>query len=517
MKTVSLEKHLVAVLLFFITVAVMPTLALGAGDEKRILITPFEITAEENLEFLKKGIEKMLEARLTEPGKSTVSFGSDPAVAPNADYIVTGSILVFGKQVSTDVKLLKGSDGSVALSFNQMGENKGDVIRHIDVFADNIRVKALGLPPAAGLAAPEVQQPPNYAQAPNAYRQGQMAGYQVPEEIWRGPFMETEILSVAVADLDNDGANETLVLTEDGLSIYRRNGDALAPVSENKLGERNVKPLYVDTIDLDQDGRPEVCITAIHEKRLKAASMVYNVENMRLTKRIDSLPYLLRVVKKGDVYVLIGQETRGEGDQMLRNPVVELGLGPNERDLVRSGDSYPFADNVYGIAFGDFLNNGEEDIAVLDLGGNISIYDPGGRVIYKGSEDYGGTKKFLEYKGMRYTKDDAYKLDRIFLQQRLFAADLDGDGKLNLITVQNSDTARGLLSSTKIYSKSYIDILVWNELGLATQNRSQALSGYVSDFTVADMDSDGKEEVVFSLVSSGKLLEDSRSQIFTKR
>ena len=517
MKTVSLKKHLAAVFLFLTSVVVMPALALGAGDEKRILITPFEITAEEDLGFLKTGIEKMLEARLTESGKSMVIFGSDTVDASGIDYIVTGNILIFGKQVSTDVKLLKGDDRTVALSFNQMGENKGDVIRHIDIFADNIRVKALGLQPAAGLAAPEIQQAPNYARAPNAYQSGQISGYQVPEEIWRGPFMETEVLSVAVADLDNDGANETLVLTEDGLSIYRRNGDALAPVSENKLDERNVKPLYVDTIDLDLDGRPEICITAVHQKRLRASSMVYNVENMRLTKRIDGLPYLLRVVKKGDVQVLLGQETRGDGDQMLRNPVIELGLGPNERDLVRSGDSYPFADNVCGIAFGDFLNNGEEDIAVLNLSGNISIHDPGGRLIYKGTEEYGGTKKFLEYKGMRYTKDDAWKLDRVFLQQRLFAADLDGDGKMNLITVQNSDTAKGLLSSTRIYSKSYLDILVWNELGLATQNRSQALSGYVSDFTVADMNSDGKEEIVFTLVSSGKLLEDSRSQIFTKR
>lgn len=483
-----------------------------ARKEKTILVTPFEVTAEENLDFLKKGIEKMLEARLTEPGRSKVVLGDGQSA--DADYIITGNILIFGSQVSTDVKLLHADNSGVALSFNDMGETRGDVLRHIDAFADNIRVKTLGLPPAAALNSPVVQQ----ATQAQMSQGRQPAGVYQPEEIWRGPFIDAEVLSLTVSDLDGDGRNETLVLTNQGIDIYRRDGETLAPVSQNPLDLPNIRYLFVDTMDVDQDGSQDVCITGIDDKNLRAASFVYRVENMHLVRQIGPASYFLRVMKTVDGPVLLGQETRGSGGAKLRRSrVVQLAVGNGGGDLVETGEAFSFADNVFGMAFGDFLNNGEESVAVLGLNGNISIFDKNGSVIYRGSEDYGGTQAYLEYKGMRYTRDDGFKLDRLYLQQRLFAADLDGDGKINLISVKNVDSANGLLDHTRIFTRSYIDVLVWNELGLASQDRSQALSGYVSDFTVADMNSDGKEEVVFALLSKNKLLKDARTQLFSRR
>ena len=106
--------------------------------------------------------------------------------------------------------------------------------------------------------------------------------------------------------------------------------------------------------------------------------------------------------------------------------------------------------------------------------------------------------------------------DKLYLQQRIFAADLYQEGKISIIVVKNTDEAMGLLERTRIYRKGHIESLQWNEIGLASQGRTQTISGYISDYTVADMDNDGKKELVFSVVDPTKLLEEKNSRILSQ-
>jgi hypothetical protein len=271
----------------------------------------------------------------------------------------------------------------------------------------------------------------------------------------------------------------------------------------------------VDVIDLDQDGPKEVCITAVNEQHTRAASLIYRVENMQLVRLLGPVNYLLRVVDTAHGPILLGQKTRGEDSQILKTPVVELRLGQGGQRLVAEGKNFAFADNVFGIAIGNFMHNGTETIAALGLNGIISLYSSGGEALYKGSDEYGGSAAYVAYKGMRYNKDDGYALDRLFLQQRLFATDLDGDGKTGLIVVKNGDSTKKLLSHTRVYRKSRIDELLWNELGFVVQEQGQSLSGYISDYCIGDTDADGKQEIAFAVVSSEKLFKKKRSQIFS--
>jgi hypothetical protein len=47
--------------------------------------------------------------------------------------------------------------------------------------------------------------------------------------------MDMIIDSMQVADIDNDGKNEILVLADNAIKIYRREGDRLVPVAETKI------------------------------------------------------------------------------------------------------------------------------------------------------------------------------------------------------------------------------------------------------------------------------------------
>ncbi len=484
--------------------------ATAVNKEKKILITPFQITSQENLDFLKKGIEKMLEARLTEPGTASVVFGpdADAATRLDADYIVQGTILIFGSQVNTDVKLLEADTGKVKLEFNEMGTEKGDVIKHVDLFAENIRTQALGLRPVAGLSVPVPGG--SYTVQTEQRRQNRL------QEIWRGPFLDKEISAICLTDIDGDGNTETLVLSDADLEVYRRTEKGFAPVSAYKLPQKGLTFLFVDVYDLENDGTKEILITGVNKKWLRPASYAYRFEKGNWVEVGGPYDYFLRVVDTSEGPILLGQKADGPGDKKLKTKVVELKMGPGE-DLVPGEKSFPFIDNVFGMAFGDFMNNGSELIASLDLDGYLSLFSLDGERLNKSAETFGGTPAHIEYKGHRYNKNDGYVLSRIFLQQRVFAGDVDEDGKTNVIIVKNIDKADGFLTKTRLFTQCFIDILIWNELGFESQEQTQKLTGFISDYTVGDMDSDGKDEIVFALVDPPKLLGTKRSQIFSKR
>ncbi len=486
----------------------------AASNESIILVKPFQINASEQLDFLKKGIDQMLATRLTEPGRYKVVFASDiqNTDAIKADYIVEGSLLIFGDQVSTDVNLLAADTGKVALNVSQTGSNKGDVIKHIDLFANKARSQVLGTgaptaePPAPVVAAPTPQKMPDPAQDVATLPPS-------TESIWRGPFMKKAIDSFQVADIDNDGTNEIIILADDTIEIHRREFNRLVSVSETKIDRIDLTCLFVDAIDLDGDGQKELCMTAATKDHTRATSFIYRVENMKPVLLLGPVNYLFNVVDTANGPILLGQKTRGTTSQLLKTPIMELRLATDGQHLEAAGRSFPFADNVFGIAFGDFTGSGTEAIAVLALNGTISLYSAGGVELYKGSDEYGGSATYVAYKGMRYTKDDGYALDRIFLQQQLFATDLDGSGKKGLIVVNNRDSARKILSSTRIFGKSHIDQLTWNGLGLEIRKTGQTITGYISDYCIADSDSNGNREIVFCVVSPAKLFKGKRSQL----
>jgi len=461
----------------------------SASLEKKIVVLPFNIESQEKLGFLEKGIANMLETRLKIPGQSFAVALPDKGTLTSlkADYIIEGTILFFGDSVNTDARLINANSGKTELVFTQVGNNKGDVLKHIDLFAERIRTEVFNLSPAHGFKG-------------NSEKRYQQPAESEKPAIWKSMLFDAEIKSIAVSDIDNDSKNETIILSKNSIQVFRRADNSFAKLSEIKLAPTNKRHLFVDVIDLDNDGTKEIFITSINDKTLRPASSLYKWGTQGLIKTADNIKWLLRAVDtKSNGRILLGQKTTGDG--RFPTGIFELKMDKTGQ-LSPLKMSFPFADNIFGLAFGDFMNTGKETIALLDLKGNLSIYSSEGTQLFTSPENYGGSKSYIEYKGMRYTKDDGYQMSRIYLQQRIFAADLYQDGKTNLVTIKNEDTSKGLLAKVRVYDKGHIESLLWNEMGMDTQGSTQKVSGYISDYTIADMDNNGNKEIIFIIVSS---------------
>ncbi len=173
------------VLLFCIPSFFYPTNNACAGDKTRVLVLPFTIHAEKDLSFLNPGIMGMLSSRLSADGRVTVIKSQqadldEPAALAlakthDADYLLTGSLTVFGNSVSTDAQFLEVPTGKVLVPFNRFDPDQGAVLGHINAFAEQINTRVFGTsaPLQPAMAAPQPAPAPHhqlpYRQKNNRY------------------------------------------------------------------------------------------------------------------------------------------------------------------------------------------------------------------------------------------------------------------------------------------------------------------------------------------------------------
>ncbi len=456
----------------------------------RILVKPFTIEADQAYPFLEKGILKMLLSRLEIPGTCTPVLDTDPN-AGLADYVLNGTILIFGDGISTDARLVNTKTGTAALVFNELGATKGDALAHVNLLCERIRTEALGIASGAGaMARPTTQ--PRVAEPP------QVSQPEAKAMLWRSQTFDERIIALELADVTGDAKNETVIASRKKVTILAREGKALKKISEFEPNV-NLDILSIDAGDINNNRRAEIYVTCTDERSNRPASFVIEWNGKGFTPLVDNEPWLFRIIRpKTRGAFLLGQTPREKGE-MLNTPVFQLTWQANT--LAEAALKLPKGVTLYSFTYGDIMNNGTEMIAALTLDGRVKIFSPEGRESWRSSEGYGGSAAFLEYKGALFTKDDGYQMTRFFLQQRIFVADLDGDGKNSVIVVKNVDSA-SLLKKTRYFSKGTIVSLAWDEMGLAPEGRTRSFPGYFSDYTIGDMDNDGHQELVYAITRS---------------
>lgn len=483
---------LFTVLLFFFCLAA-PALA----EKTRILVKPFNIEANQEYPFLEKGVFKMLLSRLEIPGTCSPVLENDPE-ASLANYVLTGTILIFGDGISTDAKLTDADTGAATLMFSQFGKTKGDVLAHVDQLTQQIKTEVLGIGPKNKT----VMQKPMQQLQPQAPQRRQKA------QLWRSPALKDKIISLAVSDITGDSKNETVVCSKTGVQVFLRESRTLKPLAEFEFGP-NDRVISIDAGDINANGRSEIYVSCIDKRTNLPSSFIIEWNGSDFNKIATRQPWLFRILEtKTRGTLLLGQNVNGK-EKQLRSPVYRITW--QDTELVETELKLPKGISLYSFTYGDPQNTGAEMLVALTLDGRIKMFTPEGDEVWRSNGDFGGSDTFLEYKGMRYTKDDGYQMSRIFLQQRIYVADLDNDGKNSVLVVKNVDTSGGLLSKTKFFSKGHIKSLAWDEMGLTPEGRTRSFPGYISDYTLADQNNDGKKELIYCISRSDGIVDQKHS------
>ncbi len=538
------------IFLFYITIIFLCSGLIGsapAAEPARVLILPFNIHADKDLAFLRVGVADMLASRLAEKDKVVVIDRTDPDLKQEpipdpidietalalgersrSDYVLFGSLTVFGNSISTDAKFFDAHRNQLVLTFSEVGNSHGEVISHINLLATRIKEEVFGRKTVA-------QQPTAPAPAPTAQSTGTAESESTtrmhPEKLldresgmrsivadegfaagefnatlWRTQDFKTEINGITIGDVDGDTKNEAVFIGSKTLFVYRYADRRFQKITEIQANDQD-SFIGVDSADINANGTAEIFVTSLSDSnRLRSFVLEWNGTEFQTLAEGEN--WYFRVIRLPDrnAPMLVGQ--KGGYKDLFLGDIYEL-KWDSGRYTPQDRQPLPRWASVYGFTYGDVFNSGQQLVLALTTSSTLSILDSTGKEEWTSNETYGGSKTYLlSPADLKEAKTEGQRIDPTafkgqYLQQRIFVADLDKDKQNEVIVVKNHDTAGGLLQRFKHYNSGHFEGLVWDNVGLRKKWITRKFSGYIGDFDVGDLDNDGTAELVFSITRGG--------------
>ena len=485
----------------------------AAETQVTVLVLPFTIHAAADQSFLQEAVMDMLHTRLasrnlavasvkeTSPGQAAPDARTETAAVTmgreqNAGYVLLGSLTLLGESVSTDARLIRTTDSKTLLTFSRTGEGQGAVIAHVDELAAEVSNEVMQ--PGAQAATPPV---------PVAAVPAAQAPTQVELTYVKSDDFKTEIHGMTLGDVDGDGRNEIVLVDSHTVYIQRFSKGKFVPVQT--ITEKRYNEFYgVDAADINRNGVAEIFITNYIKSQDKMQSFVLEWDGSGFKKISDKANWYYRVVHPPSKDpVLLGQK-RGIGtdilsvkDALFEKEVYELAW-QNSAYRPATRLKLPPNQTVYGFVIGDVANTGQEKLVAFTESSYLTIMSLKGEKEWESDVPYGGSVQYFETQDPEYP-ENTNKLARFYLPQRIFLTDFDQDGQNELTVLKNKDAA-SFLGHTRYFNEGFIACLFYDAIGTRVKWQTRKVSSYICDYAVGDLDSDGKDDLVFATVSKQK-------------
>jgi TolB-like protein len=495
----------------------------------KVVILPFLINSQENIDYLREGIYDIISSRITSEGKILVierslveralyeerSMRLDEAVATNigmklgADYVVLGSLTKIGNYFSLDARLLSITEVKPPLGIYTQDKGIDDVMVKIGDFAQEIGNIILAGRPI------ELKRPYMSQQRSESWRIGsQDLGFKKSQTFDFG------VKGLDIGDVDGDKKNEMVIMDEHNLYIFKYDGDKLTYMQKIAAGSA-YNLLTLDVADINRNGVAEIIVTAVIGDKLR--SFILEFEEGKFRKIAEKADWYFRVLEyPKDGPTLMGQrmgDVVTDSDSAFTGPIYRFVW---KKNTFEKGPKMPFpkGTTIFGLAMGDVRGKGTSDLIAIEDSGQLRIMSPDKRKDDKKSswtsgENYGGTINSYDNEAKRKMWEASRALGttnwRVYIPGRILIKDLDGDGSNEVIVNKNISPGLAIADKARIFNKGEIHDLVWDGGTLITNWKTKEISGYISDFQIKDVDNDGKEEMVVSVMNLGKIL-DRRSE-----
>lgn len=537
----------------FSTLIVCPAMTAIAAPA-RVAILPFDMHAEKDLTFLQEGIIDMLGSRIAYKDQVEVISKSETRSAMasvegvegesrallvggklKADYVLFGSITMFGQSVSIDAKMVDVTSRQAPLPFFTQTQGMGDVIPQINQFATNINETVFGRaapqsPPAAasttagaasspsvqpapvidprmhpekllkqkGESIPQVQKTNQGPQPPNSEFQvvkDSPQNEKDPDTFWKSRNFKMLITGMDIGDIDNDGQQEIVVTSTNQVHIFRSDRQRkFIKIAETPTNSSRYF-VGVDIGDINNNGIPEIFVSGTTINKRVVDSIIYEFTDNSLKMIADNQSWFYRVVRSrfGGEF-LIGQQYKRGQDSIFNNPIYLIQASgssytPGKR-LSPGGNV-----NVLGASYEDLFASGKNVLVCYDSKDRLRIYSSPESAEWVSEDRSGGNNIFFQLPRVEPGTDNIQ-----YYPLRVRCMDLDNNGKVEILVALHDDLFRSMTTVARQLRKGRIESLSWDGLGLKPQWRTKNITGRISDFLVGDFDNDGDDELVAAVV-----------------
>ncbi|MGB2928811.1 MAG: FG-GAP-like repeat-containing protein, partial [Desulfobacterales bacterium] len=433
----TLKRFLISLIFFVVMFGSLKSIA---AEVNRVAIVPFKVNAEKDLSFLRDGIVDMLTSRLYVEDKVVVLCREEiskvlKTVSPpineskareigtrlGVNYVLFGSLTVFGESVSIDAKMVDVSGTKPVLTFFNQSQGMDQVIPKINLFATDINEKVFGraMPSQKVPVATQTQQtqPPQDQTDVRAHPEKLFVGgfqdvdTQEPQQpapglgflatqearsksaqFWSSRNIKHRIIGIAIGDIDSDGNPETIILSEHAVEAYRFDKNRFLKVKT--IAEHNLDNFIgVDVADINANGTPEIFVTSLNAHKNMVNSFVLEFNGQTYTEIVTNSHWYFRVVDhplRGKI--LLGQRHKGKSpfSGQIHEMVWENnGYAPVNKIM------HGRRTNVMGFALGNAMNNDTEVAVAFDNLDYLRIFNPGGKERWKDGEHSGGRVEYF--------------------------------------------------------------------------------------------------------------------------
>lgn len=543
------------IILFLFTLLLVCITTPAFAAPTRVAILPFNINAEKDMTFLQEGILDMLGSRLAWQDKVDVIDENETKAALasvegfegesrallvggklQADYVLFGSLTVFGESVSIDARMVDVSGQQEPLPFFAQTSGMGEVIPQINQFATNINATVFGrgvaqrpvapaAPQASAAPATGVQQPAQQAYDPRMHPEkllqsgiqsetpAPVAGqpYQTPNPAfvaastaksdarastsWRSPNIKSLVTGIDIGDVDNDGHQEVVIAQNKLITINRLENGRMVKLGE--VGEtRNDLYIGVDVGDVNGNGTDEIYVSSLGGGKTNIVNsfvIEYNGSAYDVIYGPDNWFYrVAKTVDRGTI--LMGQRHRSGVESIFAEPIREMNWEGRRivsgKQILQGGVT-----NLMGLAYNDITHSGMSTVVAYSDWDRLRIYSGSGNMTWEDSDRTGGN--LLSFS---LPKLEAGEPNRQFFPLRIRTTDVDRDGKPEVLVARHDELANSMLKSFRKFKNGSMQLLSWDGMGLTPKWSTQDFDGRISDFVVGDFDNDGQDELVIAVV-----------------
>lgn len=498
-----------------------------ASKVYRVAILPFLIHSQENLDYLREGINDILTSRITVEGRIVViertvvektlwemrpvrldeTVAKEAGRRTGADYVVLGSVTKIGNYISLDARLIPITEDKPPLAAFTQHKGIDDVMLKIGDFAQDIGFRITGR--RTTTARPSDVRHPSFIQP------GRETGRIGPEGSGykKSQTFNFEIKGLDIGDVDGDRKNEVVVMDYNNLYVFKYDGEKLSLFRKIEIGDQH-NFLTLDVADANRNGIAEIIVTSVVEDNLQSFIIEYEQNEFKVITRKSGWFYrVLEHPKDGPI--LAGQNMGSDG--LATGPIYRFVW---KKKTFEKGPKMPFPKEtkIFGLAIGEAREQGKTDILQVDDQGQFRMFASDGAFIWKGRGNWGGTNNFYDTLKKR---DDVYRAGsapawRVYVPGRIVVKDLDGDGLNEVIINRNQPSGLGLLERARSFESGEVHNLIWEQDSLVSNWKTRELGKYVADFQVKDADNDGNDDLAVAVVEShraGALGDKGSSQI----
>ncbi len=299
----------------------------------------------------------------------------------------------------------------------------------------------------------------------------------------RTPDLPAAARYLAVADVDGDGAPEYILSEETKLRVLRLEAAGWKELWSEAVpsAEQGMQQIRIDAADVNGNGKAEIFVT----RMLGSAVSSYVIEYQDgMFRRIADLPGFLRVVSvTGKGSVLVGQDY---------NPDKFFSGLPKEYrwngKTYEAGNPLPVPKGmgIYDFVFAE-LGDRQPVLVAFDAEDHLVVYS-GGSPVWRSEEQYFAvdtvvTKPLTGLDALGSDRPDYFRMAgavdttrQVHLHGRMVAADIDGNGRDEIIIARNKK--QSLITS---YSDGEVHVLVWTGSRFEPRWNVKDLPGAVLD------------------------------------